>query len=184
MKIMTKSINKTARVGKTRGYTLIELLIVISILSIFLFIAVPRFSLRGGLETPAGFIRGLEKKLNYLIEKSVLEKKVYIFRLDGEEGVFSFIVSEEGNPEGKVNDRFLKPGSIPPELKLVKVEVVPGGTVIENKVSIPFAPTGIMFSFKLYFKTDERTWLLEGIRTINRVVWRRLSEEEELQAGI
>jgi len=179
-----KNASGSINCNKLEGYTLIELLIVISIMSIFLFIVVPRLSLRGGLDSPGIFVRELQKKLEYLNEKSILEKKVYIFNLDGDEKTFDFKVSEEGNPEGIVNDRFLKPDRFPPGLELKRVDVVPGGTIIENKVSVPFTPTGMMFSFRLYFKAGEKVWLIEGIRTVNRITFKKLSEDEVRQIGI
>ena len=82
-----------------KAFTLIELLVVLSILSILFFIITPRFVSSVNPEKTKNFTLRLQNSLIYLNDKSVLEKKIYLFTMDLDEKQYYFTVSEEGNPE-------------------------------------------------------------------------------------
>ena len=69
--------------------------------------------------------------------------------MDLDERRYYFTISEMGNPEGKVNDRYLLPVPFPRSLIVEEVRLIPGERVSEGKAVIPFTPTGILFSFEI-----------------------------------
>jgi hypothetical protein len=69
--------------------------------------------------------------------------------MDLDERRYYFTISEMGNPEQKVNDRYLLPVPFPRSLIVEEVRLIPGERVSEGKVVIPFTPTGMLFSFEI-----------------------------------
>lgn len=162
------------------AFTLIELLVVLAILSILFFIVTPRFISSSNPEKTKNFILKLQNSLVYLNDKSILEKKVYLFTLDIDERRYYFVISEEGNPEGTVRDRYLTPVQFPAHLTVKSVKVIPGDEVIEGKVMLPFTPNGMLFSFEIIFQEKEDLlFIVRGNHLINSIdVVRKIEEEE------
>ena len=83
-----------------RGYTLIELLMVVALLSLLLFIAVPRFSFVHAMREKQE-IKYLYKDLLYARNKAVVEKKSISFDIDLAKN--SYKISEGTKEIKKVN---------------------------------------------------------------------------------
>lgn len=163
-----------------KSFTLIELLIVLIILSILLFIISPRFVTSLNPEKTANFVLRLKSTLVYLSEKSILEKKIYLFIFDLEERRYLFTISEEGNPEGEVKDRYLNPVSFPQGLLIERVRVIPGDEVNEGRVFIPFTPNGILYSFEIIFRERDGQYLVIRGNSLNgRISLSRISSKGE-----
>jgi prepilin-type N-terminal cleavage/methylation domain-containing protein len=170
---------------KTRGFpsfTLLELLIVLAILSILFFIVAPRFISVSNPAKTKNFLLRLQNSLIYLSDKAILEKTVYFFNFDMDERRYFFTVSEEGNPEGIVRDRYLASASIPQRLSVRSVRMIPGDEVREGKVMLPFTPTGMLLSFEIYFESaQEELFIVRGNNLSNRIrVLQKIGDEERL----
>lgn len=170
---------------KTRGFpsfTLLELLIVLAILSILFFIVAPRFISVSNPAKTKNFLLRLQNSLTYLSDKAILEKTVYFFNFDMDERRYFFTVSEEGNPEGIVRDRYLASASIPQRLSVRSVRMIPGDEVREGKVMLPFTPTGMLLSFEIYFESaQEELFIVRGNNLSNRIrVLQKIGDEERL----
>jgi prepilin-type N-terminal cleavage/methylation domain-containing protein len=158
------------RGARWRAFTLIELLVVLSILSILMFIITPRFAAIINPERAKNFVLTLQNSLRYLNEKAILEQQVYLFNFDLDEGRYYFsMVGEEDagfgeqEDEALVPDHFLKPGVLPVRLNVEKVVMIPGEGVSSGKVTVPFTPNGMMFSFEMVFVSDDGSiYLLAG----------------------
>lgn len=169
------------------AFTLIELLVVISILSILMFIITPRFAAIVNPERSKNFLLGLQNSLRYLNEKAILEQQVYLFKLDLDEERYYFALLGEENVgfgeqerDARVPDRFLKSAELPVRLKIEKMVVIPGEVVSSGLVSVPFTPNGMMFSFNIYFTSDDGTFfLLEGNSYSGRIRLYASQNEEE-----
>jgi hypothetical protein len=75
--------------------------------------------------------------------------------MDLDERRYYFTIPETGNPEGKVNDRYLLPVPFPRGLTVEEVRLIPGERVSEGKAFIPFTPTGMLFSFEIVLGEGE-----------------------------
>jgi len=159
------------------AFTLIELLVVLSIISIFLFLVTPRIISTGKSDKVRNFARRMYNTLEYLNEKAILEKKVFIFSVDLDERRYYFTVSEPDNPEGKVKDRYLVPVSFPPGINLNSVEVIPGGELFEGKADIPFTPNGLLYSFAVKVEESKESFLvIQGSSINSRIELLRVRE--------
>ena len=149
--------------GILKAYTLLELLVVLAIISILFFVVTPRFVSSINPQRVKNFVTTLQNTLNYLNDKAILEKKVYLFTVDLEERQYYFTVSELGNPEGEVKDRYLTPVSFPDGLVLKSILLIPGDEVIEGKAVVPFTPNGMLYSFMIIVEEkSDRQFLVQG----------------------
>jgi len=165
------------------GFTLVELLIVLVILSILFFVVTPRFVGSLNPQKTKNFALRLQNALVYLNEKAVLDGKLYLFSIDLDERMYSFSVSEEGNPGGEIRDRYLKTVRFPDNLRIESVKTIPGDEVDSGKVMVPFTPVGLMFSFEIVIEEEEDRFLVirgNHLRNTIRTVRKQGDEESEL----
>jgi len=175
------------RGSRQDAFTLIELLVVLSILSILMFIITPRFAAIINPERSKNFLLSLQNSLRYLNEKAILEQQVYLFNFDLDEGRYYFSIPGEEDAgfgeqesEALVPDRFLKSAEVPVRLKVERVVVMPGEVVSSGRVSVPFTPNGMMFSFNMFFVSDDGSFfLLEGNSYSGRIRLFVSQNEEE-----
>lgn len=123
-----------------RGYTLIELLMVVALLSLFLFIAVPRFSFVHAMREKQE-IKYLHKDLLYARNKAVVEKKTINFDIDLAKN--SYRISEGTK-----------------EIKYVKLEngVVLEGCINPNMVFNSIGSTSGNTAQTITFRTRSGDW--------------------------
>ncbi|KPJ83835.1 MAG: hypothetical protein AMS17_16970 [Spirochaetes bacterium DG_61] len=176
-------MNNNRRASKRRvfsAFTLLELLIVLAVLTILFFVLTPRFVSFSNPAKTRSFLLQLQNSLTYLSDKSILEKKVYILNVDLDERRYFFTVSEEGNPEGIVRDRYLTPTSFPQQLSVKSVRVIPGDEVREGRVMLPFTPMGMLFSFEISFEErEDELFIVRGNSMNNRIqIVRKIGDEE------
>jgi prepilin-type N-terminal cleavage/methylation domain-containing protein len=189
---------------RVSAFTLIELLVVLSMLSILMLIVTPRFASIINPERAKNFVLRLQGSLQYLSEKAILEQGIYLFNFDLDERRYYFtqLGVEEGEggtslPGGssgrdslrsgdedlgvEVQDRHLRPAQVPEKLEIARVRVVPGGEVASGRVTLPFTPNGMMFSFEMVFTVqDGRRYLVTGNSYSNRIrIFSANPEEEE-----
>jgi prepilin-type N-terminal cleavage/methylation domain-containing protein len=196
---------------RVSAFTLIELLVVLSILSILMFIITPRFASIVNPERAKNFVLRLQSSLQYLNEKAILEQRLYLFNFDLDERRYYFtqygVEEEEGGMSGgengadlasgssgretvrpgdedlgfEVQDRHLRPAQVPDRLEIERVRVVPGGEVASGRVTVPFTPNGMMFSFEMVFTVqDGRRYLMTGNSYSNRIrIFSAIPEDEE-----
>jgi prepilin-type N-terminal cleavage/methylation domain-containing protein len=163
-----------------KAFTLLELLIVLVIISILFFVVTPRFVSSINPQRVKNFVTTLQNKLNYLNDKAILEKKVYLFTVDIDEREYYFTVSELDNPEGEVRDRYLTPVSFPDGLVLKSMKLIPGDEVIEGKAVLPFTPNGMLYSFIMIVEDNPgRQYLLQGNHYNNLISVLKLSPDDE-----
>ena len=186
--LTSRTGNDAFKRGALKAFTLIELLVVLSILSILMFIITPRFAAIINPERAKNFVLTLQNSLRYLNEKAILEQQVYLFNFDLDEGRYYFSMvgeedagfGEQEEQEALVPDHFLKPGLLPVRLNVEKVVMIPGEGVSSGKVTVPFTPNGMMFSFEVVFISDDgRRYLLVGNSYSNRIRLFVSQNEEE-----
>ena len=154
---------KTKRCG---AFTLVELLVVLVVLSLFFFFLTPNFFSAINPQKTKQFMTGLQSSLQYVQEKAILERRVYLFTIDLDERGYRFTLSEEGNPTGDTGDKYLSPRRFPPHMEVESMRTIPGGTVTEGELTVPFTPNGMLFSFE--FAADG--WVLVADEVSGRIV--------------
>ena len=165
--------------GILKAYTLLELLIVLMIISILFFVVTPRFVSSVNPQRSKNFVMSLQNTLNYLNDKAILEKKVYLFNMDIDERQYYFTVSELGNPAGEVRDRYLIPVSFPDGLVLKTIKLIPGDEVIEGRAVVPFTPNGMLYSFMIIVEErEDRQFLVQGNSYNNLISVLRLGPDD------
>jgi prepilin-type N-terminal cleavage/methylation domain-containing protein len=165
--------------GILKAYTLLELLVVLMIISILFFVITPRFVSSINPQRSKNFVMTLQNTLNYLNDKAILEKKVYLFNMDIEERQYYFTVSELGNPAGDVRDRYLTPVSFPDGLVLKSIILIPGDEVIEGRAVVPFTPNGMLYSFMIIIEErKDRQFLVQGNSYNNLINVRKLGPDD------
>jgi type II secretory pathway pseudopilin PulG len=190
------SIQKTLKIQVLKkriwAFTLVELLVVLAILSLVMFVITPRIASVINPERSRTFMLRLRSALQYLSDKAVLEQQLYLFNFDlnerryyfslyapDEEGDFSFtddsssMTGSQGMSSGlgiAVNDRYLKPASMPDHLRVESFRVIPGEETAAGLVTLPFTPNGMMFSFEILFiEESEKRYLMTGNGLNNRI---------------
>lgn len=189
---------------RVHAFTLIELLVVLAILSILMFIVTPRFASFVNPERAKNFVLRLQSSLQYLGEKAILEQQLYLFHLDLDERRYYFtrywgeesegetsmggdeFPSRSDNMRGSadlgadVQDRYLKPAVLPERLEVERIRVIPGGEVAAGRVTFPFTPNGMMFSFEMVFSVqDGSRYLITGNSFSNRIRVFSAHQDEE-----
>jgi prepilin-type N-terminal cleavage/methylation domain-containing protein len=184
--LTSRTGNDAFKRGELTAFTLIELLVVLSILSILMFIITPRFAAIINPERAKNFVLTLQNSLRYLNEKAILEQQVYLFNFDLDEGRYYFsMVGEEDagfgeqEDEALVPDHFLKPGVLPVRLNVEKVVMIPGEGVSSGKVTVPFTPNGMMFSFEMVFVSDDGSIFLLAGNSYSGRIRLFVSQDEE-----
>jgi len=145
-----------------KAFTFIELLIVLSIISILAFLTAPKMVTIIKPKRVESFAYRLRDTLEYLNESAILKRKVYLFIFDLNKKSYYFRVSEIGNLEGKVKDRYLKKIDFPKYLDIKKIEMYPGGEIREGRMVIPFTPKGIYYSFLINLSDGKRDFIIKG----------------------
>jgi prepilin-type N-terminal cleavage/methylation domain-containing protein len=152
------------------AFTLIELLVVLAILSIVALFVSPKLVSRVNPERTRSFMLTLENQLTYLKDVTVLKRQFILFNFDLDERRYSFTLSEEGNETGHNSDRRLTGAPFPEHMEVVEVRLIPGDTVHEGKVVIPFTPTGMLYSFTIRVREEgEQELLLRGDSIADRI---------------
>ena len=162
------------RSERLRAFTLLELLVVLVILSLVFFFVTPNFFSSINPQKTKQFMMSLQGTLEYLGEKAIVERKVYLFTFDLDEKEYRFTVSELDNPTGETRDGYLAPKKFPPHLEVESIRTIPGGSVTEGELTVPFTPNGILFSFEIAVKE----WVLTGDSVTGRVRAVKRTEEE------
>ncbi|RKX95191.1 MAG: hypothetical protein DRP84_04970 [Spirochaetes bacterium] len=160
-----------------KAFTFIELLVILSIISIVAFLTLPRLATVIKPKRIEAFAYRLRDTLNYLNETAILKKKVYLFVFDLEEKSYYFRVSERGNLEGKVKDRYLKKVDFPDFLEIKMLKMQPGGEIREGRMIVPFTPKGILYPFLIDLSDGEREYVLEGNVVNSKIELKMLKRE-------
>ncbi len=123
------------------GFTLIELIVVISLVTIMLLLAVPRFSNFFTSDDTARTLRWLIVKVRLLKTSAVREQKVYILHADMDSGRL-WITDESMETEEEEAAAMEKGYTLPDDVKLLDVEFPKTGRVPAGTAEIVFYKRG------------------------------------------
>lgn len=122
------------------GFTLLELLIVIFLLSLMLTVAIPSFTFMGENSVTSDSKR-IASILRYLNDTAILRKEIYSMKIDFKDRVIDY-----SGPEGRRTERFDT---------IVSVNLQTKGAVKEGEIIIPFGPLGPSEAFSISLGDDE-----------------------------
>lgn len=144
------------------GFTLVELLVVLALLSLFTFLAVPAFQslLEGAAQRESTRLTGV---IRLLRNEAVLTRRPYRLVVDLKEGEY-FV--EERDRSGRYNERsdprLLARYRLPPSMK-IKDMIVAGNSrypLTERQVPLAIDPSGFMDAFSLHFSVGDSEYTL------------------------
>lgn len=132
---------QTLKVGiYSRGFTLLELIVVMFIVSLMLMMSFPYFTIREGgkLKSEAARVASV---LRYLNDSAVSVKETYGVKIDLRQKTFSF-KGPDGEKVEKIDD-------------LSSVSLESRGTISDGEVIVFFTPTGASESFIIHLRAED-----------------------------
>ncbi len=132
--------NMTLKFRRNKGFTLIELIVVISLISLMLFFAIPRFQVDVLSDNTNKVSRWIMLKVHALKEKAVHEQKLYVLHLSLDSNklwVTSDIMSEEELQTAALNGY-----ELPENIKLLDVEYPDEEKISVGRADIYFYKKG------------------------------------------
>jgi len=130
----------TLKFRRNKGFTLIELIVVISLISLMLFFAIPRFQVDVLSDNTNKVSRWIMLKVRALKEKAVHEQKLYVLHLSLDSNklwVTSDIMSEEELQTAALNGY-----ELPENIKLLDVEYPDEEKISVGRADIYFYKKG------------------------------------------
>jgi len=126
--------------GHPSGFTLLELIVVISLLGIMLVLAVPRFHETLFLDDGKTSSRWVIGKIQALKEAAVRNQKNYTLHIDLDSERF-WETDESMSPEA-IENAGLNAASLPGGLKIIDIEYPGGGKINSGQAEITFYKMG------------------------------------------
>lgn len=129
----------TFRTGicKNSGFTLLELVVVIFIVSLILALALPSFTGIGESKTRSE-ARRLASIVRYLNDSAISTKESLQMKIDFKDRLLSY-----SSPEGEKSERFDS---------ISAVELQSKGMISEGEVIVTYGPLGAQENFRIYLK--------------------------------
>jgi prepilin-type N-terminal cleavage/methylation domain-containing protein len=138
-KLIVHQMNRSA--WSREGFTLIELIVVISLIAIMLFLSVPRFSYFFTSDDTSRTLRWLIVKIRFLKTSAVKDQKMYTLHADMDSG--RLWISDESMETEEDKAAAMKQGlTLPDDVRLMDVEFPKTGRVPAGTVDIVFYKKG------------------------------------------
>ena len=138
---------------RIKGFTLIELIVVISLISILLFFAIPRFQGNVLSDSTKEVSRWILLKIPYIKEKAVREQKRYILHVDLDSNKL-WITHEAINQEA-IQSAESNGYKFPEDIKLLDVEYPDRERISAGRADIYFSEKGYSDKAIIHLENDE-----------------------------
>jgi prepilin-type N-terminal cleavage/methylation domain-containing protein len=142
---------RTTDNGQSRGFTLLELIVVISLLGIMLVLTVPRFHETLLLDESKTNSRWIIGKIQSLKEAAVRNQKRYILHIDLDSERF-WETDESMSPEA-IENAAVNADALPSGLKITDIEYPIHGKINSGQAEIAFYKNG--FSDKVFIHVQD-----------------------------
>ena len=145
------------------GFTIIELMVVLTLLAVAMFIAVPTFQslLQGSVAKEINRLSGV---IRLVRSEAILTRKPFRLMINLKEGQYSVEQRTEfGEFIPRDEPKALRPHKLPGSFKLKDI-VIFGNRFErsrENTVPIVVSPSGFIDPFSLHFEEDGKAWTLK-----------------------
>jgi len=145
---------KPERVPGNSGFTLIELIVVISLISLMLFFTLPRFGNNPFLDDSKQSSRWLIGKVQSLRENAIRDQKQYTLHFDLGSGRI-WETHEAMKPEDIEDAALNNSYSLPDELRIIDIEYPAKGKVATGTAEIIFYKGGYTDKVLIHMQEDD-----------------------------
>lgn len=139
---------------KNSGYTLIELVVVISLISIMLFFAVPRFQGAVFTDNTRKFSRWIITTIRSLKAAAVRDQKRYILNVNLDTG--KFWVASDSMSEEELQNAEKDGYSLPEDVRIIDMEFPFKGKITGGQVEISFYKADYSDKVMIHIENDSR----------------------------
>jgi prepilin-type N-terminal cleavage/methylation domain-containing protein len=138
---------------RVKGFTLIELIVVIALVSIMLFFAIPQFQSNVLTDSTKKVSRWILLKVPYLKEKAAREQKRYVLHIDFDSNRL-WIVQETMSEEALQSSE-TDVYKLPDDIKLLDVEYPDQEKISVGQANIYFNEKGYSDKAIIHFENDD-----------------------------
>lgn len=138
---------------RIKGFTLIELIVVISLISIMLFFAIPRFQRNVLSDSTKDVSRWILLKIPYLKERAAREQKKYILHVSLESN--KLWITHEAMPEEALQSAETNGYELPEDIKLLDVEYPDQEKISAGQADIYFNEKGYSDKAIIHLENDD-----------------------------
>jgi len=142
---------------KDSGYTLIELVVVVSLISIMLFFAMPRFRYTVLTDSTRKVSRWIIVQVRSLKAAAVRDQKQYILNISLDSG--KFWVTTDSMSEEELRNAHLNGFTLPNDVRIVDVEFPVKGKITNGQVEISFYKSNYSDKVLIHIENDRRMQL-------------------------
>ncbi len=142
---------RTTNNGQNDGFTLLELIVVISLLGIMLVLSVPHFHETLFLDESKTSSRWIIGKIQAMKEAAVRNQKNYTLHIDLDSE--RFWETDESMPPEDIENATLNAASLPDDLKITDIEYPKRGKINSGKADIVFYKNG--YSDKIFIHIQD-----------------------------
>ena len=132
---------RTLNTGHCNGFTLIELIVVISLTGLMLFFTLPRFGDNPFLDDSKQSSRWLIGKVQLLKESAIRDQKQYALHFDLGSGRI-WQTNESMSPDDLENAALNNSYSLPDDLRIIDIEYPVKGKIVSGIAEITFYKAG------------------------------------------
>ena len=164
--------------GNIRGYTLMELLVVIALMGIMIGFSVPRLHDMLYLDDTRKASRWIIGKVHALREAAIQKQKQYILHIDP--GTNRIWDTEESMSEEDRDEAALNAKVLPGDIEIIDVEFPIGGKVGTGRADITFYKSGYSDKALIHIQDDDEqmSFLIEPFLTKVRLFDKYASFED------
>lgn len=137
--------------GKISGFTLLELIVVITLLGVMLMMTVPRFHATLFLDESKTASRWIVGKTQTLKEAAIRNQKDYTLHIDLD--AERFWETDESMPPEAIETAAVNAASLPEGLKIIDIEYSIGGKINSGRADITFYKYG--YSDKVFIHLQD-----------------------------
>jgi prepilin-type N-terminal cleavage/methylation domain-containing protein len=165
MKAVFSNDRQTSGVSNTRGFTLIELIVVIALLGIMIGFSVPRLHDTLYLDDTRKASRWIIGKVHALREAAIQKQKQYMLHIDMDSN--RIWDSEESMSEESRNEAALNAQALPGNIEIIDVQFLIGGKVSSGRADITFYKSGYSDKALIHIQDEDEqlTFLIEPFLT-------------------
>jgi len=142
---------------KNSGYTLIELIVVVSLFSIMLFFAMPRFQNTVLTDNTRKFSRWMITTVRNLKAAAVRDQKRYVLNISLDSG--KFWITTDSMSEEELRDAGQNGYTLPDDVRIVDVEFPIKGKITSGQVEISFYNGDYSDKAMIHIENDRRKQL-------------------------
>lgn len=143
--------------NKDSGYTLIELVVVVSLISIMLFFAMPRFRNTVLTDSTSKVSRWIIAQVRSLKAAAVRDQKQYILNISLDSG--KFWVTTDSMSEEELRNADQNGFTLPNDVRIVDVEFPVKGKITSGQVEISFYKSNYSDKALIHIENDRRKQL-------------------------